>query len=130
MAVASIENDFLRDLGAQFELVPEGGGRYRVDTPFSYLDGDGPVIVLEQRDGGWVLSDCANSEMRLSLDHGSDSEVIDYEPFVTPVLTAFRIEDHDGEFVLPITDEHFGQSLCEFVQALLLIDGLRHFRRQ
>ena len=42
---------------------------------------------------------------------------------ITNALSIFRIEDREGELLLKITEEQFGNALYSFIQALMKITG-------
>lgn len=109
----------------------EGLGRYRVFTPFQFDDGDHLSIVLRQDGQHWQLSDEAHTFMHLTYDideqdllRGNRQIIIDN------ALSMFYVEDRDGELVLNIENEQFGDALYSFVQALLKITDVSYLSRE
>jgi hypothetical protein len=126
-----IEREFKAKVCDQVALLPEGVGRFRVLTPFRFDDGDHLSIVLKQNGRGWYLSDEAHTYMHLSYDvpdrdrqRGNRQEIADN------ALCAFSIEDRDGELILRVPGEDYGNSLYSFVQGLLKISDLTFLSRE
>ena len=126
MSTQNIEHDFHEKVSTKIRLVAEGMDRYRVFTPFLFEDGDHLAIVLKKTDTRWVLSDEAHTYMHLTYDldekdlqHGTRQKII------SNVLSTFRIEDREGELVLEVQDERYGDALFSFVQALLKIADVK-----
>lgn len=131
MSIDTIERDFHEKVSAKVRLAAEGIGRYRVFTPFMFEDGDHLAIVLKKEGSGWVLSDEAHTYMHLTYDiderdlqHGTRQKII------SNTLSMFQIEDRDGELVLDVPDERFGDALYSFVQALLKITDVSYLSRE
>ncbi|MGD0073509.1 MAG: DUF1828 domain-containing protein, partial [Candidatus Binataceae bacterium] len=105
--------------------------RYVVDVPLTFEDGDRLPVVLKREDGGWILTDEGHTFMQLTYDleeadlqEGNRKEIIDR------TLLASRLRNRQGELVLPIEDERFGDSLYTFIQALIKIDDVRYLSRE
>lgn len=131
MAVDTIERDFHDKVCEQVRLRPEGMGRYRVFTPFLFEDGDHLAIVLRREQGSWLLSDEAHTYMHLTYDleerhlqSGTRRKVI------ANALSTFQVEDRDGELVLRVVDDRYGDALYSFVQALLKITDVSYLSRE
>ncbi|HEY2435320.1 MAG TPA: DUF1828 domain-containing protein [Vicinamibacterales bacterium] len=130
-SAASIEHDLKRAVCESVRLVPEGLNRYRVFTPFLLDDGDHLAIVLKQDGNRWVLSDEGHTYMHLTYDldekdfqKGTRATIIDN------ALTTFSVEDRDGELRLPIPDQHYGDALYSFVQAILKVSDVTFLTRE
>lgn len=131
MAMESVEQDFKQKVCDAVSLASEGLDRYRVLTPFMFEDGDHLAIVLKQDAGHWVLSDEGHTFMHLTYD--MDERVFQQgtrQKIITNALSAFDVEDHDGELRLAVPDERFGDSLYSFVQALLKISDVNYLSRE
>ena len=131
MEPAEIERDFRRKVCDQLSLEGEGDGRYIVNTPFSFDDGDSLTIVLQKKEEGWVLTDEGHVYIHLSYDldekalkEGTRQEII------SDTLRYFAVEDRGGELVLPVHADNFGNALYSFVQALLRISNLTFLNRE
>jgi len=130
--VSAIEKDFKHKVCDQLRLAAEGVERYRVFTPFLFPDGDHLSIVLKKANHDhWVLSDEGHTYMHLTyeleekdLQQGTRSKIIG------GALTAFSIEDREGELVLPIADHNYGDALYSFVQGLLKISDVTYLSRE
>ncbi len=126
-----IGDEFRRKVCRQIDVMPEGINRYRVVTPFEFDDGDGLVIVLKQQGSGWQLTDEAHTFMRLSYDSDTaDLHRGTRQKLISNALDMFGVEDHDGELVMPVPDERFGDALFSFVQAILRVFDVNYLSRE
>jgi hypothetical protein len=131
MALRTIEEDFKHKVCEQIMLLSEGVQRYRVNVPFLYDDGDHLGIVLKQEHGQWLLSDEGDTYMRLTYDIDErDLQRGTRQVIITNALTAFGVQDRDGELILPIADEQYGDALYSFIQALLKITDVSYIARE
>lgn len=131
MNLEAIQRDFHSKVSAKIRLVPEGEYRFRVFTPFLFDDGDHLAVVLKRAGEGWAISDEAHTFMHLTYDidekdlqRGARQKIIDN------ALSTFRIEDREGELVLPVQDDRFGDALYSFVQALLKVTDVSYLTRE
>jgi uncharacterized protein DUF1828 len=126
-----ITKDFRHRVCEQIDLEPEGPDRFRVLTPFRFEDGDHFGIVLKREGDRWILTDEAHTLMHLSywlnekeLETGNRHEIIQGS------LSSFSVEERDGEFIIPITGERYGDALFNFVQALSKISDVSFLSRE
>jgi hypothetical protein len=131
MVTTDIISDFKRKVCNEIRIDSEGINRYRVFTPFTFDDGDNLSIVLKREHDHWELSDEGHTFMHLTYDlderdlqRGTRSKIINN------ALAAFSVNDREGELVLPISGEHYGDALYSFVQALLKISDVRFLARE
>ena len=131
MSIETIERDFHEKVSAKVRLEPEGMERFRVFTPFLFEDGDHLAIVLKKEGARWMLSDEAHTYMHLTYDiderdlHGGTRQKI-----ISNALSTFQIEDRDGELVLDVPDERYGDALYSFIQGLLKISDVTYLSRE
>jgi Domain of unknown function DUF1828 len=131
MSIETIERDFREKVCAQIRLMPEGIQRLRVFTPFLFEDGDHLAIVLRREHDRWLLSDEGHTYMHLSYDMDErDLQRGTRQRIITNALSTFGVEDREGELILPVEDELFGDSLYSFVQALLKITDVTYLTRE
>ena len=131
MKTEKIERDFREKVSRKIRLAPEGVDRYRVFTPFLFEDGDHLSIVLKRRNGGWVLSDEAHTFMHLTYDIDErDLQRGTRQKVISSALSEFHVEERDGECVLPVQEERYGDALYSFVQALLKIADVSFLSRE
>ena len=131
MSMNVIEQEFQQKVAAQVRLVAEGVNRYRVLTPFRFDDGDHLAIILKQSEIGWVLSDEAHTFMHLTYD--IDEEALrrgTRHSIISNVLSMFQVEYHDGELVLSVPYEQYGDALYSFIQALIKISDVLYLSRE
>ena len=131
MEMETIERNFRDKVCAEVNLVSEGRARYRVSTPFQFDDGDHLVIVLKLEGEQWVLSDEGHTYMHLtysmdeaSLQRGRRRRII------ANTLSAFSVEDREGELRVRIKGSEFGDALYDLVQALLKISDVTFLSRE
>ena len=131
MSIHSIEQEFMEKVSAKVRLMEEGLGRYRVFTPFQFDDGDHLAIVLRQDGQQWQLSDEAHTFMHLTYDIDEQDLLSgNRQIIIDNALSMFYVEDHDGELILNIENEQFGDALYSFVQALLKITDVSYLSRE
>ena len=117
-----MENDFHCKVSQKIRLSGEGIDRFRVFTPFSFEDGDHLAIVLKKKGARWVLSDEAHTYMHLACDtEEKDLHRGTQRTIISNTLAAFGIEDREGELMLEVEEEHYGDALYSFIQGLLEI---------
>ncbi|MFQ5537796.1 MAG: DUF1828 domain-containing protein [Gemmatimonadota bacterium] len=127
----TIEREFHRKVSRKVRLEAEGVDRYRVFTPFVFDDGDHLGVVLRRDNGAWALTDEAHTLMHLTYDIDErDLQRGTRQKIISSALSAFHVEDRDGELVLPIPDERYGDALYSFVQALLKITDVSYLSRE
>ena len=131
MSTQAMEQEFRHKVSEHIQLVSEGIDRYRVSTPFLFEDGDHLVIVLKKHNGRWILSDEGHTYMHLTYDmeerelHRGTRQTI-----IGNALSVFSVQDRDGELILPIPDNQYGDALYSFVQALLKITDVSYLTRE
>ena len=122
MSAKTITQDFRQKVCDQVRLEAEGVDRYRVFTPFRFEDGDHLVIVLKREKDRWVLSDEGHTFMHLSYDlEDKDLRSGGRQKIISNALAAFSVEDREGELVIPVRDDEYGDALYSYIQALLKI---------
>ena len=131
MSIETIERDFHEKVSAKVRLAAEGIDRFRVFTPFLFDDGDHLAVVLKKEGARWVLSDEAHTYMRLTYDiDEKDLQSGTRRKIISNTLSTFRVEDRDGELVLDIPEERYGDALYSFVQALLKVTDVSFLSRE
>ena len=131
MAIETVERDFHEKVSTKIRLAAEGMERFRVFTPFLFEDGDHLSIVLKKEGARWVLSDEAHTYMHLTYDVDErDLHTGTRQKIIANALSVFQIEDREGELVLEVPDERYGDALYSFVQALLKISDVSYLSRE
>ena len=106
-------------------------GRYRVFTPFLFEDGDHLAVVLKREGNTWLLSDEGHTFMHLTYDlEEKDLQRGSRQKIITNALSAFTVDDREGELVLRVQDDRYGDALYSFVQALLRISDVTYLSRE
>lgn len=131
MAVENIERDFHAKVSERIHLRSEGMDRYRVFTPFLFEDGDHLAIVLKREGRSWLLSDEAHTYMHLTYDLDErDLQRGNRQKVIANALSTFQVEDRDGELLLRVAEDRYGDALYSFVQALLKITDVSYLSRE
>ena len=131
MSTTDIEQDFREKVSTQVRLASEGIDRYRVFTPFRFDDGDHLAIVLKRDMLGWTLSDEGHTYMHLTYDIDEEDLLTGTrQQIISDALSAFTVTDRDGELILSIPDDGYGNALFSFVQALLKISDISYLSRE
>lgn len=131
MVVDAIERDFRQKVCAKLRLTAEGVGRYRVFTPFVFEDGDHLAIVLKREDEKWLLSDEGHTYMHLTYElEEKDLQRGMRQKIISNALSSFLVEDREGELVIPIPEDRYGDALYNFVQAILKISDVTFLSRE
>lgn len=131
MAIDTIEREFKQKVCEELRLAQEGRDRFRVFTPFIFEDGDHLSIVLKKENGYWMLSDEGHTYMHLTYRLGEDDLESDTrQKIISNTLSEFQVQDRLGELILKISDEHYGEALYKFAQALLKICDITYLSRE
>ena len=131
MSMDILEREFHEKVSTKIRLVAEGLERFRVFTPFLFEDGDHLVIVLKKDGTRWVLSDEAHTYMHLTYDiDEKDLNKGTRQKIISNALSVFKVEDRNGELILEVADERYGDALYSFVQALLKISDVSYLSRE
>jgi len=132
MNLDPITRDFRNRVCEQIDLLAEGAGRFRILTPFRFEDGDHFGIVLKREDNNWILTDEAHTLMHLSywLDEKELEKTGNRHEIIQGSLSSFSVENRDGEFVIPVSDERFGDALFNFIQAISKVSDVSFLSRE
>lgn len=131
MIIKTIKQAFHEKVSAKVRLIAEGVERFRVFTPFRFEDGDHLAIVLKRKEGQWVFSDEAHTYMHLTYDIDErDLHRGTRQKIISNTLSTFGVEDRDGELLLNVPNEQYGDALFSFVQALLKISDVSYLSRE
>ena len=131
MSVEAITKEFRQKVCDQVRIETEGVNRFRVFTPFLFEDGDHLSIVLKLEKGEWEISDEGHTLMHLTYDlDEKDLRSGSRQKIISNTLSAFTVDERDGELVITISDEQYGDALFSFVQALLKIADVSYLSRE
>ncbi len=131
MTMETIERDFKTKVCEKIRLSSEGMDRFRVFTPFLFEDGDHLAIVLKRENSTWILSDEGHTCMHLTYDlDEKDLQRGTRQKIISNALSMFRVEDREGELLLRIADEQFGNALYSFIQALMKVTDVSFLTRE
>jgi len=131
MSAEAIARDFRQTVSRAVRIEPEGTNRFRVFTPFMFSDGDHLAIVLKMESGRWTLSDEGHTLMHLTYElDEKDLREGNRQKIISNALSAFTVEDREGELVIPIEKDQYGDALYSFVQAILRISDVSYLSRE
>lgn len=131
MTLEIIEHDFQKKVCAKIYIANEGVDRYRVFTPFLFEDGDHLSIILKRRQSQWILSDEGHTYMHVTYDlDEKDLQRGTRQRVITNALSTFQVQDSDGELIIPVPDEQYGDALYSFIQALTKVSDVSYLSRE
>jgi len=131
MSAEAITRDFRHTVCEQVRIDAEGTNRFRVFTPFMFNDGDHLAIVLKKESGKWTLSDEGHTLMHLTYElDEKDLREGNRQKIISNTLSAFTVEDREGELVIQIEKDRYGDALYSFVQAILRISDVSYLSRE
>lgn len=115
----------------KISLISEGHDRYRVFTPFLFDDGDHLSIVMKREHDRWYLSDEGHTYMRMTYDiDEKDFQQGTRQKIINNTLSAYMLDDRNGELLLPIQQNNYGDALYTFSQAILRIMDILYLNRE
>ncbi|MCE5271173.1 DUF1828 domain-containing protein [bacterium] len=131
MNTETIRQDFRNRVCEQIRLEQEGEARFRVFTPFMFEDGDHLAITLKRDNASWILSDEGHTYMHLTYDI-DEKDILKgtRQKIISNALSVFKVEDRDGELVLAIQEDQYGNALYSFTQALLKITDISYLLKE
>ncbi len=126
-----IEKEFKQKVSEKIEILSEGKGRFKIFTPFMFPDGDHLVSILKKSDGGWVITDEAHTYMHLSYDLDmKDLEKGTRQKIISSTLSMFDLHEEDGEILVNVEDNMYGDALYSFIQGILKITDITYLSRE
>ncbi len=126
-----IERDFREKVCEKLKISTEGVERFRVFTPFMFEDGDHLSIVLKKENGTWILSDEGHTYMHLTYDlDEKDFQRGTRQKIISNAISVFSVQDREGELIISIPDDRYGDALYSFIQALLRITDVTYLSRE
>ena len=127
----NIERDFKRKVCDELSIEQEGLDRYIVSLPLTFEDGDRLPIVLKREEEKWILTDEGHTFLQLTYDlDESDLQAGNRREIIDRTLLSCGLRNRQGELLLPIEGHRYGDSLYNFVQALIKIDDIRYLSRE
>lgn len=131
MDLKGIEQDFREKVSEKIGISSEDIDRFRVFTPFMFEDGDHLSIVLKMDNGAWILSDEGHTYMDLTYDlEEKDLQKGTRQKIISNALSVFKVQDREGELLVTVEDDQYGNALYSFVQGLLKITDVTYLSRE
>jgi len=131
MNTQQLQELLCRTLCAQASVSETQQGLWRVDTPFSFPDGDAYSLYVRQLASGAVrISDMGATLMHLSYENDIDKfRDGSRGRLFQQILADATVEESDGEFYLEAPAADLGQGVFRFGQALTRIHDLTFLNR-
>lgn len=131
MKIDNIKSEIRSAINSEIELMEEGKNRFRVFSPFIFEDGDQFSVLLKADGKKWYLSDEGHTYMHLSYDIDvKDFEKGSRQKILSNILSGYDVVDKDGELIMFIDNEQYGNSLFSYLQALTKISDLNFLSRE
>src|SRR3990167_5255699 len=116
MDITPIENEFKKKISEKIEIFPEG---------------DHLVSILKKSPKGWIITDEAHTYMHLSYELDiKDLEKGTRQKIISSTLSMFELEENDGEILVNVEDNMFGDALYNFIQGILKITDINYLSRE
>ena len=130
MSMEEMSKQFRKTVCSEIDLEQEGVDRYIVHTPFTFEDGDHMHILLKKDDGGRrVLTDEGMTYMVLSYEN-INLDTLTRRSIIEKAKNRYGLEDREGEFVIVIEDERYGDDLFSFIQGIIHISDVNYLRTE
>jgi len=131
MEIEKIAHNFREKVCDKILIASEGINRFRVFTPFMFEDGDHLSVVVKRDNGAWILSDEGHTYMHLTYDlDEKDLQRGTRQKIITNALSIFTVQDREGELLIPIQEDRYGDALYSLVQAVLRITDVTYLSRE
>jgi hypothetical protein len=129
--LADALKSFRERICGSIALEQVGTNRFIVRSPFIFDDGDEIALVLRRDSAGWVLSDEGQTLMHLSyrLDE-RDFNSGNRAKLIGNALSMFGAQDRDGELIIPVQDDQYGDALYGLAQTVLKIADVSYLTRE
>lgn len=130
MELDDFRKDFKKKVCEEIDLISEGLGRFLVQTPFTFDDGDHLKIVLKtDENDNWILTDEGHTIMHLSYEE-IDLDTKTRHQIIEKSLTTFKINNKEGELILKINNGSYGDTLYSFIQGILHISDVTYLKKE
>ena len=128
MPLSEIARDLQSQISHAIHIETDARGQHYIATPFTFGDGDQPVVALTPNQDGWMLSDQGTTLFRLGFQL-NDAEYSNPENQrrLDSALAMAGISQHDGQLTKPLPPGQYADAVFNFVHALLKIDELGDF---
>lgn len=126
-----IENNLKEKVSSEISLLEEGLNRYRVFTPFCFDDGDHFSIVIKKIGPNWLFTDEAHTLMHMSYEMDiSTLKKGTRQKIISNTLENFGMSENDGELILQIEGENYGNTFYNYIQALTKITDITYLNKE
>jgi len=131
MSLSQIEADLKAQVSRSVCIGKDERGQHYIDTPFTFDDGDEPVIALVPNGKGWVLSDLGNTLLRMSYRlNAAEYDSPDTQRKLDAAIAMAQITKQGGRLTRALPEGKYAYALFEFAYALMRIDELSSHANQ
>lgn len=128
--IQDFKSEFKKKICSSLDMEMEGINRFLIQTPFTFDDGDQLKIVLKKdEDDNWILTDEGHTFMHMSYEE-IDLDTKTRKRIIETNLDLFSISNNEGELILPILDELYGDALFSFIQGLMHISDVTYLKQE
>ncbi len=131
MDIKTINREIKSKISNEIEIIAEGENRFRLFSPFTFIDGDEFCILLKKTSKGWQITDEGHTFMHLSYDieykdllKGTRSSIIEDS------LSQFNINNNQGILLKNTIEENIGNALFTYIQGIIKITDIDHLSRE
>ena len=131
MMVNDILEKVREKICAEVSVEKEAENLYRIETPFTFDDGDLYIVYLERKVEGYFLTDRAHTLMHISywtdvnkFFEGRRNKIFE------AILNRFGLAYEDGEIKLRTSLDDIGESVYRFLQALDKVTDMEYLDRE
>ncbi|MBE0481692.1 MAG: DUF1828 domain-containing protein, partial [Dehalococcoidia bacterium] len=125
MIIEDIISEFKQKTCSEIGVMAQGLSRFLITHPFTFEDGDHFVVVLRKVGDAWEFTDQGHTLMHLSYED-LDLTLTGYSEIISNNVEAFGLQNKQGEFVLTVPGERFGDAFFSFIQALVKISDVKY----
>lgn len=130
MDLATIERSFKEKVCDKIQLKSKGIDRFIVSTPFQFEDGDHLKIILKQDDEDLILTDEGHTFMHLSYYlNENDISTGTREKIISNAISMGFLENREGELLIRIKNDRYGDALFSFIQSLIKISDITYLSK-
>ena len=108
----------------QIVVRPEHPGRWEIELPTTFPNGDGFLVLLEEISDRLVLRDTGHTLFQLA-NAGMEIDTPARHEHLERILRTSQVSIDEGELLLHSTKEHIGEDLWRFSSAIQQIIDLR-----
>ena len=127
MSPSEIASKLQAQISKSVYVEKDDDGQLHVATPFTFGDGDQPVIALMPNGDGWLLSDLGSTMFRLGFQLDDAMANPTNKHRLNSALSMAGLNLHNDVLTKPLQNGNYADALFDFIHALLKIDEMGDF---